>query len=68
MPVRDGAGTVRAAMNVTVHAAETSTDTLLQEHLPLLLRTAGDVSAEWALWQSRPHVEVRQAKDASATA
>ena len=25
---------------------------------PLLLRTAGDVSAEWALWQSRPHVDL----------
>jgi IclR family transcriptional regulator, pca regulon regulatory protein len=59
VPVRDGTGAVRAAMNVTVHAAETSTDTLLQEHLPRLLRTAGDVSAEWALWQSRPHREVR---------
>jgi IclR family pca regulon transcriptional regulator len=58
-PVRDGAGTVRAAMNVTVHAAETPTDQLLEQHLPLLLRTAGDVSAEWALWQSRPHVEMR---------
>lgn len=56
-PVRDGAGTVRAAMNVTVHAAETSVDTLLNEHLPHLLRTAGDVSADWALWQSRPHVD-----------
>jgi IclR family pca regulon transcriptional regulator len=58
VPVRDGTGAVRAAMNVTVHAAETSTDKLLGEHLPLLLRTAGDVSAEWALWQSRPHAEV----------
>jgi IclR family pca regulon transcriptional regulator len=58
VPVRDGAGAVRAAMNVTVHAAETSADRLLQEHLPRLLRTAGDVSAEWALWQSRPHVEI----------
>jgi IclR family transcriptional regulator, pca regulon regulatory protein len=58
VPVRDGTGTVRAAMNVTVHAAETSTERLVQEHLPLLLRTAGDVSAEWALWQSRPHVDV----------
>ena len=45
-------------MNVTVHAAETSTEVLLHEHLPLLLRTAGDISAEWALWQSRPHTEV----------
>lgn len=62
-PVRDGTGAVRAAMNVTVHAAETSTELLLQEYLPLLLRTAGDVSAEWALWQSRPHVEVGQRQD-----
>jgi IclR family transcriptional regulator, pca regulon regulatory protein len=58
VPVRDRDGIVRAAMNVTVHAAETSTERLLGEHLPLLLRTAGDVSAEWALWQSRPHLEV----------
>ena len=58
VPVRDAAGAVRAAMNVTVHAAETPVDRLLDEHLPRLLRTAGDVSAEWALWQSRPHVEV----------
>src|SRR6478752_2517448 len=58
VPVRDGTGKVRAAMNVTVHAAETSTEELLGRHLPLLLRTAGDVSAEWALWQSRPHVQL----------
>jgi IclR family pca regulon transcriptional regulator len=45
-------------MNVTVHAAETTTEHLLREHLPLLLRTAGDVGAEWALWQSRPHAQV----------
>lgn len=44
-------------MNVTVHAAETSVERLLQEHLPRLLRTAGDVSAEWALWQW-PQVDV----------
>src|ERR671913_183091 len=58
VPVRDGQGAVRAAMNVTVHAAETTTEQLLEKHLPLLLRSAGDISAEWALWQSRPHVEV----------
>jgi IclR family transcriptional regulator, pca regulon regulatory protein len=69
VPVRDGTGTVRAAMNVTVHAAETSTERLVQEHLPLLLRTAGDVSAEWALWQSRPHLTLAHpAGNGSATA
>ncbi len=57
--VRDGTGTVRAAMNVTVHAAETSVDTLLGEHLPKLLHTAGEISAEWALWNSRPYAEVQ---------
>jgi IclR family transcriptional regulator, pca regulon regulatory protein len=59
VPVRDGTGAVRAAMNVTVHAAETSTETLLDQHLPRLLRAAGDVSADWATWQSRPHAEAR---------
>jgi IclR family pca regulon transcriptional regulator len=59
-PVRDGAGVVRAAMNVTVHAAETTVETLTEKYLPLLLRAAGDVSADWALWQSRPHEEVRE--------
>ena len=66
VPVRDATGAVRAAMNVTVHAAETSVDRLLDEHLPRLLRTAGDVSAEWALWQSRPHVEAPRRSDATA--
>jgi IclR family transcriptional regulator, pca regulon regulatory protein len=57
-PVRDRDGVVRAAMNVTVHAAETSVERLVQEYLPLLLCAAGEVSADWALWQSRPHVEL----------
>jgi IclR family pca regulon transcriptional regulator len=58
VPVRDGTGAVRAAMNITVHAAETSTERMLDELLPLLQRTAADVSDDWALWQRRPHVEV----------
>jgi IclR family transcriptional regulator, pca regulon regulatory protein len=49
-----------------VHAAETSTDTLLHEHLPRLLRTAGEIGADWARWQSRPHVELEQRGSASA--
>jgi IclR family pca regulon transcriptional regulator len=65
VPVRDGSGAVRAAMNVTVHAAETSVERLVEEHLPRLLRTAGDISAEWALWQSRPHVEIVRPGDSA---
>ena len=56
VPVRDGEGVVRAAMNVTVHAAETSLETLTDEHLPMLLHTASQVAADWALWQARPQV------------
>jgi IclR family pca regulon transcriptional regulator len=68
VPVRDGTGTVRAAMNVTVNAAETTTDRLLTDHLPRLLRTAGDISAEWALWQSRPHRDLPRTTEGTATA
>ena len=68
VPVRDGTGAVRAAVSVTVHAAETSVERLLAEHLPRLLRTAGDVSAEWAPWPSRPHAEVRPAGEGTGTA
>lgn len=66
--VRDHTGTVRAAMNVTVHAAETSTAHLLAEYLPPLLLTASQVSADWARWQSRPHTEIPHPHPGSATA
>jgi len=69
VPVRDGTGTVRAAMNVTVHAAETTIQRLLHDHLPMLLTTAGQISAEWAIWLSRPHVEItRHAEPGSVIA
>jgi IclR family pca regulon transcriptional regulator len=53
-PLRDGAGRVFAAMNVTVHAAETSVATLTGDYLPMLLQTAGEVSADFARCQSVP--------------
>ena len=65
VPVRDGCGEVQAAMNVTVHAAETSRATLIDEYLPRLIRAASEVSADWALWQARPHTEL-PAKDGPA--
>ncbi|MEO3804561.1 IclR family transcriptional regulator C-terminal domain-containing protein [Nonomuraea sp. B1E8] len=55
-PLRDGLGNVIAAVNVNAHAAETSIDQLTEEHLPLLLKTAGAISADWALYQEVPHV------------
>jgi IclR family pca regulon transcriptional regulator len=57
-PLRDGAGRVIAAVNVNAHAAETSLDHLVQHHLPLLLRTAGDISADFAQLEAVPQVTV----------
>jgi IclR family pca regulon transcriptional regulator len=53
-PVRDGAGRVVAAVNVTVHASETTMETLLGEHLPRLLHTASEISADFASRDALP--------------
>jgi IclR family transcriptional regulator, pca regulon regulatory protein len=53
-PVRDGSGRVVAAMNVTVHAAEVSAETLTGDYLPLLLHTASAVSADFARYDALP--------------
>ena len=58
VPLRDGEGTVIAAINVNSHAAETPLDVLMGRHLPLLLQAAGAISADWAVWQSAPQVTV----------
>jgi IclR family pca regulon transcriptional regulator len=47
-PLRDGDGRVIAALNVNTHAAETPVEHLLEHHLPLLLHTAGEISADFA--------------------
>ncbi|MGH8868756.1 MAG: IclR family transcriptional regulator domain-containing protein [Actinomycetes bacterium] len=57
-PIRDGAGQVVAAMNVTVHAAETSVETLRGDYLPLLLETASAVSADVAKYDALPRAVV----------
>jgi IclR family pca regulon transcriptional regulator len=66
-PLRDGAGRVFAAVNVTVHAAETSVETLLGDHLPLLLQTAGEISADVAALDALPLATARPVP-ASSTA
>jgi IclR family transcriptional regulator, pca regulon regulatory protein len=55
-PVRDGTGRVVAALNVNTHAAETSLDRLVEHHLPALLHTAGEISADFARLAAMPHV------------
>ncbi|GAB2966208.1 helix-turn-helix domain-containing protein [Amycolatopsis acidiphila] len=59
-PIRDGEGRVVAAVNVNAHAAETPMETLVEHHLPLLLRAASAISADWAAWHSRPLETVRR--------
>jgi IclR family pca regulon transcriptional regulator len=58
VPLRDGEGRVIAALNVNSHAAETPLDVLIGRHLPLLLQTAGSISADWATCQGAPQVKV----------
>lgn len=47
-PVHDRTGRVAAAMNVTVHAAETSIEQLTGVYLPYLLEAASEVTDAWA--------------------
>jgi IclR family pca regulon transcriptional regulator len=58
VPLRDGDGKVIAALNVNSHAAETSLEKLTGEYLPLLLATAGAISADWAACHAVPQVVV----------
>ena len=57
-PLRDGTGRVVASVNVNAHAAETSVDQLVEEHLPLLLAAAGEISADFARLAAVPHETV----------
>ncbi|MDQ1106735.1 IclR family transcriptional regulator domain-containing protein [Nocardioides zeae] len=57
VPLRGADGAVLAAMNVTVHAAETSVETLLDEHLPHLLRTAAAINDDFARRGAVPTVQ-----------
>jgi IclR family transcriptional regulator, pca regulon regulatory protein len=52
--VRDGDGKVVAALNVTVHAAETSVEKLTRDYLPMLLHAAADISHDWARMSQLP--------------
>ncbi|MBN9101587.1 MAG: helix-turn-helix domain-containing protein [Pseudonocardia sp.] len=54
-PLRDGNGRVIAGINVNCHAAETPVERLLSDHLPLLLQTAGEISADFARLDTVPH-------------
>jgi len=65
-PLRDGDGQVIAALNICVHAAETPMDVLTDEYLPLLLQTAGAISADWAACQAVPHLDIPRSQRAAA--
>ena len=54
-PIRDGERVI-ASVNVNTHAAETTVEQLTEHHLPLLLRTAGEIGADFARLRSLPQV------------
>ena len=66
-PLRDGDGQVIASLNVNTHAAETPVEVLTGQYLPLLLQTAGAISADWAAYQAAPQVTVDRPADPAAT-
>jgi IclR family pca regulon transcriptional regulator len=57
-PVHDRSGRVAAAVNVTVHAAETSIEQLTGDYLPYLLDAASEVTDAWANLSLLPAVRV----------
>lgn len=57
-PVYGADGRVVAALNVTVHAAETSVERLTGELLPRLLETASAITAEWQNLGKLPYEEI----------
>ncbi len=58
VPVIGAGGRVAAAMNVTTHAAETSVERLIGEHLPRLLEAAASIGEEWSHLARLPSVRV----------
>jgi IclR family transcriptional regulator, pca regulon regulatory protein len=54
VPLRNGSGQVIASLNVNTHAAETPVEVLLDQHLPLLLHAAGEISADYARLEAVP--------------
>jgi len=66
-PLRDGDGRVIAAMNISVHAAETPVEILTGKYVPWLLEAAGGISADWADCQSAPQLVVGQGAEPRTT-
>lgn len=58
VPVAGADGRTAAAMNVTTHAAETTVEQLLDDHLPLLLDTAQAIATEWSHLARLPAVRM----------
>lgn len=56
-PVRDVSGRTVAAVNVTVHAAETSIAELRKQHLPKLLATAAAITDDFARLGTLPNTQ-----------
>ena len=56
-PVRNAQGQTIAAINVTVNAAETSVQTLTEKYLPLLLKTASNITQDFVAFGLLPTTE-----------
>ena len=59
VPIRDGAGEVVAAMNLSTHAARRTVSSMRSELLPALRETAARIEADLAAASSAPHAKRR---------
>ncbi|RKS76885.1 IclR family transcriptional regulator [Actinomadura pelletieri DSM 43383] len=57
-PIRDGDGTVIAAVNVSALVAEVTHETMIEEYLPLLLVAASEIGRDYALLRDTPQEQV----------
>jgi IclR family pca regulon transcriptional regulator len=56
VPLKDNTSRVVASINVNTNASETSLETLLEHHLPLLCTAAERIDRDWALLLGAPQV------------
>ncbi|WP_433260906.1 IclR family transcriptional regulator domain-containing protein [Actinosynnema sp. CS-041913] len=66
-PLRDGDGRTTAAVNIAAIAAEVGHRELVEELLPMLLRTAGAIGRDHDLIHAAPQRVVRRGPDSSHT-
>lgn len=62
-PIRNGDGTIVAALGMAVHASEVTSEQLTSFHLPLLLEASRKISADWRQFDRLPSIHMGMSPD-----